>query len=355
MTLALEDVVKQVGGDTHIHRTSLTLAETGFNVLLGETGAGKTTLMKMMAGLDRPTSGRVMMDGADVTRTIPQKRNVGFVHQFFINYPNMTVFENIASPLRLQRLDRAEIDRRVGETAGLLKLTPMLGRRPSELSGGQQQRTALARAIVKDARLVLLDEPLANLDYKLREELREELPKLFEGRGTVVVYATSEPHEALLLGGHIATMREGRVTQFGPTAEAYRQPETLDTARVFSDPPINVAEVVKEGGTLSLGQHARWPASGGASRMADGRYRLAIRPHHVTPERPGERAVPLEGKVLLTELSGSESVAHFAFGDQTWVAQSHGVHPYEIGEARTFYVDPAGCLYFGDDGRLVAH
>ena len=353
MTLELRDVVKRVDGETHIHRTSLTLAQTGFNVLLGATGAGKTTLMKLMAGLEAPTEGRIVMDGADVTGVSPQKRNVSFVHQFFINYPNMTVFENIASPLRVQRLDRAEIERRVEETAALLRLTPMLKRRPSELSGGQQQRTALARAIVKDARLVLLDEPLANLDYKLREEMREELPKLFEGRGTVVVYATSEPHEALLLGGHIATMQEGRVTQFGPTAAAYHQPETIDTARVFSDPPINIGEVSKQGDTIVLDEHARWRAAGRAAGLPDGRYTLAVRPHHVTPARPAEDSVPLDGTVLLTELSGSESVAHFRFGERIWVAQSHGVHPYRIGERQTFWLDPAGHLYFDRDGKLA--
>jgi glycerol transport system ATP-binding protein len=354
MTLELQEVAKQVGGQTHICRTSLTLAQLGFNVLLGATGAGKTTLMKLMAGLEQPTGGRILMDGVDVTGVSPQKRNVSFVHQFFINYPNMTVWDNIASPLRIQRLPRAEIERRVEETAKLLRLTPMLKRRPSELSGGQQQRTALARAIVKDARLVLLDEPLANLDYKLREEMREELPKLFEGRGTVVVYATSEPHEALLLGGHVATMHEGRVTQFGPTAETYRRPRTLQTARVFSDPPINIGEVVKEGAVLRLDGHADWPATGAAAAMPDGRYRLAVRPHHVAPARTGMAAVPLEGSVLLTELSGSESVAHFRFGDRTWVSQSHGIHPYRLGAPHTFWLDPSGHLYFDPDGNLVA-
>jgi glycerol transport system ATP-binding protein len=230
----------------------------------------------------------------------------------------------------------------------------MLKRWPSELSGGQQQRTALARAIVKDARLALLDEPLANLDYKLREELREELPKLFEGRGTVVVYATSEPHEALLLGGHVATMQEGSVTQFGPTAAAYRRPDTLDTARVFSDPPINVGAVSKQGGTIRLDDHASWHAAGRAAGLPDGDYTLAVRPHHVTPARAAGDAVPLEGTVLLTELSGSESVAHFRFGERTWVAQSHGVHAYRIGERHTFWLDPAGHLYFDRDGNLVA-
>ncbi len=156
-----------------------------------------------------------------------QKRNVSMVHQQFINYPNFNVYENIASPLRVARMPDADIKARVGQVAELLKLSPMLDRRPGELSGGQQQRTALARALVKDADLVLLDEPLANLDYKLREELRDELPKLFKDRGCTVVYATSEPMEALLLGGHTATLHEGRVTQYGETAQVYRKPRTI--------------------------------------------------------------------------------------------------------------------------------
>ncbi|MBT6406499.1 MAG: ABC transporter ATP-binding protein, partial [Rhodospirillaceae bacterium] len=157
MTLALKNVVKRVGADTHIHDTSVELVTNQFNILLGTTLAGKTTLMQLMAGLEKPTSGEVWFDGKNVTGVPVQKRNVSYVHQQFINYPHFTVFENIASPLRVARISRGEIEQRVGRVAELLKLTPMLGRNPSELSGGQQQRTALARALVKDADVVLLD------------------------------------------------------------------------------------------------------------------------------------------------------------------------------------------------------
>ena len=276
------------------------------------------------------------------------------MHQFFVNYPNMTVAENIASPLRVAGLPKAEIDRRVRETADLLHLTPMLGRRPQELSGGQQQRTALARAIVKDTRLVLLDEPLANLDYKLREELRDQLPTLFAGRGAIVVYATSEPSEALMLGGHTATVSQGAVTQFGPTIEVYRAPNSLETARVFSDPPINAAPVEKRAGEIHLLDRVRWPATGPAAALPDGAYTLALRPHFVTPRRDGPAEIPLDGVVQITELSGSESVAHFAVGDTTWVAQSNGVHPYRVGDTQTFHLDVTHALYFAADGRRAA-
>jgi glycerol transport system ATP-binding protein len=354
MSLELRGVGKRVGAETHIHETSLTLASDGFNVLLGETGAGKTTLIKLMAGLETPTQGRIFFDGRDVTDLSPQKRNVSLVHQFFVNYPNMTVAENIASPLRVAGLAKAEIDRRVRETADLLHLTPMLSRRPQELSGGQQQRTALARAIVKDTRLVLLDEPLANLDYKLREELRDQLPQLFAGRGAIVVYATSEPSEALMLGGHTATVFAGRITQFGPTPECYRAPVDLTTAEVFSDPPINAAPVEKAGGEIRLLEHVRWPAQGPVAALPDGAYTLGLRPHFVSPRPPAGPSVPLRGEVRITELSGSESVAHFDAGGRTWVAQSDGVHPYRVGGTYEFHLDVARGLYFAPDGRRVA-
>ena len=294
MTLELRAVSKRVGADIHIHETNLTLATEGFNVLLGATGAGKTTLIKLMAGLEQPTSGEVWFRGRNVTGVIPRKRNVSLVHQFFINYPTMTVFENIASPLRVSGVARAEIERRVRETADLLHLTPMLGRRPQELSGGQQQRTALARAIVKSSDLVLLDEPLANLDYKLREELRDQLPALFAGRGAIVVYATSEPSEALMLGGHTATLDAGRVTQFGPTQECYRAPVDLTTARVFSDPPINAAQV-DEAGRRDRPPRPR-PLAGRRCRRRDARRRLHARApaalRLAAAQRPGPGAAP---------------------------------------------------------------
>jgi glycerol transport system ATP-binding protein len=247
---------------------------------------------------------------------------------------------------------KTEITRRVGEAAELLRLTPMLGRKPSELSGGQQQRTALARAIVKDSQLVLLDEPLANLDYKLREELRDQLPALFAGRNATVVYATSEPSEALLLGGHTATIHEGRITQFGPTTETYRNPANLITADVFSDPPINMAPVVKDGGTVRLAEGIAWGATGAVAGLPNGPYTMGLRPHFVSPDSGA--GVALSGRIVIAELSGSESVAHFQFGENTWVAQSDGVHPYRVGEQQDFRLDVARALYFDTGGRRVA-
>ena len=285
MTLELHNITKRVGAATHIHETSLVLEPGSFNVLLGTTLSGKTTLMQLMAGIQRPSSGNIRLRGEDVTGTAVQKRNVSMVYQQFINYPNFNVYDNIASPLRVAGMDAAEIERRVGMAADLLRLKPMLRRKPSELSGGQQQRTAIARAIVKDSDLILLDEPLANLDYKLREELRDELPRLFAGRRAIVVYATTEPSEALLFGGNTATLHEGRMTQFGPTSTIYRNPRDLVTAQVFSDPPINIMPVEKQGDalTLKVAGGGRWPLGAAGARLADGPDLFGIRPHHVTP------------------------------------------------------------------------
>ena len=355
MALELKNVTKKVRGRTHIKDTSLILETGHFNVLLGETGAGKTSLIKLMAGLDRCSSGSIIMNGSDVTGLNPQRRNISLVHQFFVNYPHMTVFENIASPLRVASMATPEIEKRVDEAAGLLQLRPMLKRYPHELSGGQQQRTALARAIVKESSAVFLDEPLANLDYKLREELREQLPELFAGRGTVVVYATSEPEEALLLGGKTGLMRDGHITQFGPTADIYRRPANLVSASVFSDPPINQTNVTKKGGKISLDQTpVEWIISGAASSLADGSYIMAIRPNDVLPVRSVAANVAVTGTITVTELSGSESSAHFTFAGQNWVSLAHGTHPYEIGEDRTFYINPAKCFFFLPDGSIAA-
>ncbi len=353
MSLELRNVSKLAGSETHIYPTDLTLTDEGFNILLGTTLAGKTTLMQLMAGLQRPSDGAVWFRGKDVTGVAVQKRNVSMVYQQFINYPNFTVYENIASPLRVAGVADAAVRKRVGEVADLLRLTPMLGRRPSELSGGQQQRTALARALVKDADLVLLDEPLANLDFKLREELRDELPKLLADRHATVVYATTEPTEALLLGGHTAALEKGAVTQFGETGRVYRDPDNLSAAKTFSEPPINTMPVEKAASTLTVPGGDTWPVPPGLAGAPDGRYIFALRPHNVTVRQRRQTDVPIGGQVLVAEISGSESVIHFEMPGATWVSQSHGVHRLPVDAVATFHADFNEAMLFAEDGRRV--
>ncbi len=353
MALELKNVTKKVGSETHIYDTSVKLEENGFNILLGTTLSGKTTLMQLMAGIDHPTTGEVWFNGQNVTGTSVQKRNLSMVYQQFINYPNFSVYDNIASPLRVKRVKSAEIKKRVGEIAELLKLTPYLKRYPAELSGGQQQRTALARALIKEADLILLDEPLANLDFKLREELRDELPKLFTNRKCTVVYATTEPSEALLLAGHTATLHEGSITQFGETSKLYRQPADLMTAKVFSDPPMNAAKVTVSGDDISLNGTVKWKNITKTEPLPDGEYTMGIRPHHITPSSGETNVNQITGQVLITELSGSETVIHFDVQGLTWVSQFHGIKAYNVGDNAPFNIDTSKCLYFDSNGKFV--
>lgn len=355
MALELRGVELRVEGQTHIHTTELALAPRGFNVLLGPTLAGKTTLLRLMAGLLAPSSGRIFFQGRDVTGLPVRSRNVAMVYQQFINYGHLSVFENIASPLVVARVARAEIKARVGHIAEILQLSALLDRRPAELSGGQQQRTALARALVKDASLVLLDEPLANLDYKLREALRDELPRLFTDRDCTVVYATTEPTEALLLGGHTATVLEGRVTQFAETATVYRRPVDHRTACTFSDPPMNTAPIIKRGERFHLDDTTSWTAPQAMACLADGDYVLGLRPHHLRPVDSAAVESPVvQGTVSIAEISGSESVVHFDLNGRTWVSLAHGVLRYAVGERAAFGLDLARAMYFAPDGRCLS-
>ncbi|OQM76995.1 ABC transporter ATP-binding protein [Manganibacter manganicus] len=351
--LELRGVSKAVGADTHIDNVSLTLQRGSLNVLLGPTLSGKTSLMRLMAGLDVPTSGSIWFDGKNVTGVAVQKRNVAMVYQQFINYPAMTVYENIASPLRVAGVQKSKIDSEVRKAAELLKLTPFLDRTPLNLSGGQQQRTALARAIVKNASLVLLDEPLANLDYKLREELREELPKIFAESGAIFVYATTEPQEALLLGGNTATLSQGRVTQFGPTVEVFRDPVDLVTARTFADPPLNTIELTKKGSHFLLDGGINLPVPPKFAGIADATYTIGFQPHHLAFEQPNAAAVPVRAKIIMTEITGSESFIHLSFADVRWVMLAHGIHELKADDEIEVFVDPRHMMVFDAKGLAV--
>lgn len=354
MSVTLQNLTKTIGHETHIADVSLSFARGSLNVLLGPTLSGKTSLMRLLAGLDRPTSGHIIAGGRDVTGVHVRKRSVAMVYQQFINYPAMTVYENIASPLRVQRLPRAEIDRRVRAAAGMLRLEPYLGRTPQQLSGGQQQRCAIARAVVKQADLVLLDEPLANLDYKLREELREELPRIFAETSAIFVYATTEPSEALLLGGNTAALSEGRLVQFGRTIDVYRNPVSLQAAETFSDPPLNTVEVIKTGGVIRLAGGETASAADQLATLPDGRYRIGVRAHEVLLQRPEGEPLSISGTVDVTEITGSESFIHVHAGPLRWVALTHGVHEAEPGAPITVWADLARVFVFADDGRVVA-
>lgn len=355
MRLTLEHVSLNVGGEHYLYDVDLVLEPGSLNVLLGPTQAGKTSLLRVMAGLDRPTSGALHVDGREVTGISVRKRNVSMVYQQFVNYPSLTVFDNIASPLRqTKRLSRQEIDRKVRATAEMLRIDQLLNRLPAELSGGQQQRTAIARALVKEADLLLLDEPLVNLDYKLREELRAEMRGLFTNRDTTVVYATTEPQEALILGGSTVALDAGRILQFGPALEVYHGPNNVRVAEVFSDPPINILPVRLDGDHCRTADGTTFARSEHMRSLPNGEYQAAIRADHVRVNSKGTGGAALAATVQLAEISGSETFVHVAHGALTLIARLEGVHEHRLGEHVVLNFDPGRLFVFDRSGGLVA-
>lgn len=349
MQLVLEGISKKVGAETWLYPMDLALRSGAVTVLLGATQAGKTSLMRVMAGLDRPTQGRVLVDGRDVTGVPVRERDVSMVYQQFINYPSMTVARNIASPLLLRQ--ESNVDQRVRELAAKLHIEMFLERLPAELSGGQQQRVALARALAKKAPLMLLDEPLVNLDYKLREELREELSALFSQGESTVVYATTEPGEALLLGGYTAVLDQGELLQYGPTAEVFHRPRSLRVARAFSDPPMNLlaADLLGQGVQLRGGPALGLDLPG---RHASPEVTVGLRASALRVQaREGD--VALAGRVELAEISGSDTFVHVHTAVGELVAQVTGVHYFDLGASITLYFSAAQAYVFDRAGDLL--
>ncbi|MCM2297342.1 ABC transporter ATP-binding protein [Rhodoferax sp.] len=348
MDLTLVGIGKKVGSQTWLYDMSLQPSSGAVTVLLGATQAGKTSLMRIMAGLDAPSHGDVKVNGSSVVGVPVRKRNVSMVYQQFINYPSMTVRDNIASPMKLG--GEKNIVQRVNVLAEKLHIEMFLDRYPSELSGGQQQRVALARALAKGAPLMLLDEPLVNLDYKLREELRDELSALFAEGESTVIYATTEPGEALLLGGYTAVMDQGELLQYGPTAEVFQKPKSLRVARAFSDPPMNLlaASVVAAGVQLKGGPLLAMALPAMSSgQLTVGLRASALRVHF----QEGDVALP--GKVGLAEISGSDTFVHVDSLVGDLVAQLTGVHYFELGAQVSLYLSPAQVYIFDAQGMLL--
>ncbi|XQE65571.1 ABC transporter ATP-binding protein [Pseudomonas sp. P3C3] len=353
MSLTLEHVCRVVDQQVYIDDACLSFEPGSFNVLVGRTLAGKTSLMRLMAGLDKPSSGRILMHGADVTGVPVRQRNVSMVYQQFINYPNLTVFENIASPLRQAGVAKAEIARKVQETAQMLRIEKFLKRYPLELSGGQQQRTAMARALVKDADLVLFDEPLVNLDYKLREELRQEMRELFRARRSIAIYATTEPNEALALGGTTTILHEGRVIQSGKTTEVYHRPQQVLAAELFSEPPINLMRGRISDSEVSFEDFVHFPLTAELRGLGQGDYRFGVRPGHIGLVPSNDDDLELAVIVELAEISGSETFLHVRSEHFALVLHLQGVHEYDVDAPIRIYIPTHKLFVFDARGQLV--
>jgi multiple sugar transport system ATP-binding protein len=347
-TVSIRGVTKRFGAVEVIHGIDLEIAHQEFVVLVGPSGCGKSTMLRMVAGLEDVTSGDIAIDGRVVNRVAPKDRNIAMVFQNYALYPHMTVARNMAFALRAARLPKPEIERRVGEAARILGLSDLLERKPGELSGGQRQRVAMGRAMVRDPAVFLFDEPLSNLDAKLRSAMRTEIKKLHQTVKTTVIYVTHDQVEAMTLADRIVIMRDGRIEQVGSPLAVYQAPVNVFVAGFIGSPAMNMVEA--EIGRADGGLAAHWP--GGPSlpipARAAGKLRVGqpvivgIRPDHVTVI-DGPTRLPSswqsEAEVSVVEPLGSETLVLARFGDYELTAKSDGHVVPRPGERLRFGFD----------------
>lgn len=284
-----------------------TFAAGEIAVVLGANQAGKTDLCRLIAGLNTQAQAEIHLNGDDLRGLKPQDRPVSMVYQAFVNYPNLTVHENIASPMRARGMASTERNGRVNELADMLQISDLLERLPHELSGGQQQRLAIARALAKDAQVLLLDEPLVNLDFKLREKLEYELRDLLKATNTVVIYTSSDPRDAFALGDQLLLLADGQKVQAGTPIEVYRQPTNLVAMELLADPCIN--------------------------RFSQAGETRALRPEHVSVDgiKDTTKVIDFDMTVTAYETSGDESFIHGQVDENEWVVRCYGMPDVRVG------------------------
>jgi len=320
MQITLEKLCKYFGKVKAVDNLDLEIRDREFVALLGPSGCGKTTTLLMIAGIYRPTSGYIRFNGRVVNHLLPKERNIGMVFQSYALYPHMTVFDNIAYPLKLKRTPRREIQKRVRQVADMMGIGELLDRRPGQLSGGQQQRVAVARALVKEPAILLFDEPLSNLDAKLRLRMRGEIKRLQEDLGVTSVYVTHDQVEAMTMASRIAVMNHGVLQAYGSPDQLYDHPDTLFVAGFIGAPPMNFLKATFEerddGFYLSSGGFdIRIPDEKGRLAKEKGAPRqliMGIRPEDVTIGPEGD----LKAEVYVIEPLGREDLVTFRFGDE---------------------------------------
>ena len=346
--IALEDVRKSYARGAYvIHGVSVAIEDGEFIVIVGPSGCGKSTLLRMIAGLETVTDGEIRIAGARVNEVEPKDRNIAMVFQNYALYPHMTVYENMSYGLRIRRMPREEIRERVDRAAGILELTPYLQRKPRELSGGQRQRVAMGRAIVRQPAAFLFDEPLSNLDAKLRVQMRLEIQKLHRELRTTSVYVTHDQVEAMTLADRMIVMNAGVVEQVGEPMRVYDDPESRFVAAFIGSPSMNFLPAARAGDDVQLGAGLRVPLPAGLRATAPASLTVGIRPEHFTLGRPDGIAFPL--KVETLEALGADSLVHAVFDGSPLVARIDGHVMPAPGDDLAFSVDP-GNLYFFDAG-----
>jgi len=357
-SVRLEGIVKRHGATTVLHGVDLAIEPGEFFVLLGPSGSGKTTTLRILAGLESVSAGRVLMDGVDVTSQQPGERDVAMVFQSYALYPHMTVAQNIGFPLKMVGTPPAELARAVADAAAKVDIGHLLQRTPGQLSGGQQQRCALARAIVRQPRLFLLDEPLSNLDAKLRLETRLELHRLQRTLGATTVYVTHDQEEAMTLADRIAVFIDGRIVQVGTPREVYARPQTMAVAGFIGTPPMNLLRGTWQSGAVSIGG-IRLPAAGATSAPGSPSRMDTPAPTSASAATPREvvvgvrpadlqiASIGLPAKVERVEdLGDSRIVSFVAAGDQLLKAKSDRLPDVKEGEAVYLGFAPAAAHLF---------
>ena len=353
MSLILTKLSRHADGVAHLDEVSCVLERGRFYVIVGPTLSGKTSLLHAIAGLEAPDQGTMTLDGADLAAIPVWSRNVSMVYQQFINYPHLSVYENIAFPLRRKRFSAAEIDRKVRAVAETVGITQLLARMPASLSGGQQQRASLARSLVKNSDLLLLDEPLVNLDYKLREQLREEFLNIFRTQNrSIMVYTTADPLDALLFDADVLVMHEGRVLQTGSAQAVYACPATTTVARIFSDPPMNFLPGHLDEFAVRLADGVSLPRPGHLDNLPPGKYIFGIHPGDLKLAASGASGVIAE--IELAEISGSETFLHVRRGSMQFVVHLSGVCSHAPGDHVAVVLNATKLFAFTADGKLAA-
>ncbi|MDC0738320.1 ABC transporter ATP-binding protein [Cognatishimia sp. SS12] len=315
--------------------------------ILGRTGAGKTELLRIVMGLDDIADGHLELDGQNLADRPVRLRQMSMVYQQFINYPHLTVVQNVAFPLRRQGFSRADAHDRAMAALALVGLAGFEHRMPPELSGGQQQRVAIARAIVKKARILLMDEPLANLDYKLREKLREEFPRLLaENADGIILYSTTEPAEAMQLGHEMIVMHEGCILAMGAPADIFENPATVEVAKLVSDPPVSICHGEIANGQLMLAGTAL-PEGAGLVLKGDGPIQVGIRPDALSI------GGDMPAKVVLAEFSGSDTIVHLSLEFGAAVMLLEGIHEFKTDQSIQVSLDTSTLLLFSAEGKNI--
>ncbi|MBC7097912.1 ABC transporter ATP-binding protein [Candidatus Bipolaricaulota bacterium] len=358
-SIRLERLTKRFGKVVAVNGLDLEVQDGEFISLLGPSGCGKTTTLLMIAGIYRPTEGNVYFDDVLVNDVAPKDRYVGLVFQSYALYPHMKVYENIAFPLRLAKVPRKEIDRRVREVASLTKIEGLLDRRPGQLSGGQQQRVALCRALVKEPEILLLDEPLSNLDARLRIETRAEIKRLQRELGITSILVTHDQVEAMTMAERIAVMHDGVLQQYDPPGVLYDRPSNLFVASFIGDPPMNLVPVKleeQEGGLVLAADGFRLPVPEGlAGKVAELKGEelvLGLRPEDLSVSRE-EAPGAIRGEVFLTEPLGGGTLVHFAFGEVKLRVLAPREQPVEVGDRLWIVPQEEKVHLFGPDGRSL--